>query len=326
MARKPTYEELSRRIKDLEEEMVHLRLEREALRESEERYRILMDESTDSIFSFDSDGRYLYVNGAFAEGVGKPLEQITGKKIWDVFPKDEADKRFGALSEVFRTGKEKVIEVRVPRPDEDRFYITTITPIQDGQGRVHTAICSSKNITERKRIEEKVRNWLSLLEATLESTADGILVADGKGKMVKMNKKFTEMWKLPEEISASGDDDAALNHVLEQLKEPEEFLRKVRELYILHDGSSFDVLEFKDGRLFERYSQPQRIGDQVVGRVWSFRDVTERKRAEDALRESEERYRTILESIVEGYYEVDIGRQLHLLQRFGLRAARLLQG
>ena len=116
----------------------------EALRESEEKYRILLDESTDPIFSFASDGRYLYVNRAFANGVGKKIDEIIGNKIWDVFPRDEADKRFAALKYVFASGEGKVIESRVPRSDGDRFYITTITPIKDERGKVLNAICSSK--------------------------------------------------------------------------------------------------------------------------------------------------------------------------------------
>jgi PAS domain S-box-containing protein len=143
----------------------------EALRESEEKYRLLLDESSDPIFAFYPDGQYRYVNNAFAEGVGKKREEIMGRKIWDVFPKDEADKRYAAVKWVFENGETKVIEVRVPRPDGDRYYITTVKPILNDQGKVMSVICISKEITERKRAEEAEREQRALAEALRDAVA-----------------------------------------------------------------------------------------------------------------------------------------------------------
>jgi diguanylate cyclase (GGDEF)-like protein/PAS domain S-box-containing protein len=124
---------------------------------------------------------------------------------------------------------------------------------------------------------------LSLHDATIESTADGILVVDQSGRWESFNRNFLDMWSLPPEIVNSRDDGEALDFVLGQLEDPAGFKSKVRELYDTPAAESFDELRFKDGRVFERYSRPQRLQGQTVGRVWSFRDVTERKRSEARL-------------------------------------------
>ncbi|RII29699.1 MAG: hypothetical protein CXR30_10265 [Geobacter sp.] len=122
----------------------------------EKEYRLLLDESSDPIFAFYPDGRYRYVNKAFADGVGHQRTNIIGKTIWDIFSKDEADMRFAVVKWVFENGQTRIIEVRVPKPDGDRFYVTTVKPIFDIGGIVESVICISKDITDRKVIEEKL--------------------------------------------------------------------------------------------------------------------------------------------------------------------------
>lgn len=126
----------------------------------------------------------------------------------------------------------------------------------------------------------------SLIKAALESTADGILVVSSEGQVKMRNSRFLEMWNIPADIAESENDDRALEYVVSQLADPEQFLSKVRELYSNPEATSFDLIEFKDGRVFERYSQPQRIGRTIHGRVWSFRDVTERRQTEKELLKS----------------------------------------
>ena len=136
---------------------------------------------------------------------------------------------------------------------------------------------------ELLQTNSEMKALISLLNATIESTTDGILVVDRGGKILSFNTKFTEMWHLPRTIVESRDDEKVLAFVLDQLKDTESFIKKVRSLYAEPDAESYDILEFNDGRVFERYSRPQKIEGKSIGRVWSFRDVTERKRAEEKI-------------------------------------------
>jgi diguanylate cyclase (GGDEF)-like protein len=138
-------------------------------------------------------------------------------------------------------------------------------------------------IDHARLLEETEKTSVSLLQATLESTADGILVVDRSKKIISYNKQFAQMWRIPEEVLASRNDDQALTGVLDQLKQPEQFLIKMRDLYAQPEAWSYDIIEFKDGRVFERFSQPQLLDGLPIGRVWSFRDVTEQRRALEAL-------------------------------------------
>ena len=139
------------------------------LKINEEKYRVLIDESTDPIFSFSREGGYLYVNKAFARTIQKKQEYIIGRTIWDIFPEDEANKRYAILKKAFDTGVEQEIEVRVPIPAGDLYFITTVNPIKDKDGNVRLVICISKDITSRKNAElelQKSENYLKIANAT----------------------------------------------------------------------------------------------------------------------------------------------------------------
>jgi len=137
---------------------------------------------------------------------------------------------------------------------------------------------------ERNQTEEALKNAMSIIDATLESIHNGILVVDAKGAVLKTNKKFAELWNIPAEILASSDDNALLGYVVGQLDDPDEFMAKVSELYSKPDSESLDFVKFKDGRILERISKPMYFGRAPKGRVWSFLDITGRMRAEEEIK------------------------------------------
>jgi len=134
----------------------------------------------------------------------------------------------------------------------------------------------------RRRVEEQTE----ALRATLESTADGILVLSPTGKVTVYNRKFAEMFAVPVDVLESHDHEAVLNFVLRQIQDPSAFLARIRQKCTDQEAKSDDVIEDNDGRVFERHLEPQRVKGKSVGRVLGFRDVTERKRAERALARS----------------------------------------
>jgi PAS domain-containing protein len=145
----------------------------------------------------------------------------------------------------------------------------------------------------------------SLLKATLDATADGILVVDENGKTVVFNRQFAALWRISPEAAASGQDDVLIGEVLAQLENPAAFVRRVMEIYSDQEKEALDTLVFKDGRRFERRSMPRRIGGRYAGRVWSFRDVTDLVRTEQQLARAHSLLRATLDATADGILVVD---------------------
>jgi PAS domain S-box-containing protein len=226
---------------------------------------------------------WISVNQRYCDIVGYSREEIMLMRVEDFTHPDDIATSQNLISSV-RNGQLPgySIEKRFVRKDGGVVWVyLTVSVVRSEGGEPLYLVGFVQDVTERRDAETSARKSLSLLQATLESTADGLLVVDLQGKIVSYNKRVAEMWGIPPELFESGDDERAIGVALEKLSHPEEFLAKVRELYAEPELASYDVLELRDGRVFERYSQPQRIDGKSVGRVWSFRDVTARRRAEE---------------------------------------------
>jgi len=273
----------------------------EALRENERKLQEIVHGSPVPQFVIDKDHRIISWNRALEEYSRIKADEMLGtRSAWKAFYEKERpvmadlliDGSVDKIPEWYagKYSRSKYVDGAFEATDFFKNMGTggvwlhfTAAPIRDSKGTLIGAIETLEDITERRQAEEALRKTLSLLNASLESTADGILVVDTAGKITSYNQNFANMWNIPPGLLEPGDNKMTMNNVLPLVRDPEGFLASIRELRAHPGRESYDMIEFRDGRIFERYSKPQKIGDAVVGRVWSFRDVTDRKRAEEKL-------------------------------------------
>jgi PAS domain S-box-containing protein len=259
-----------------------------ALSESEERFRSVAENLAEGLLLVDLTGVIQYANPKSREIFGVPRESLPGQDIRQFMTSERRAWADDGLRDS-AGGRSAVLEDQVVRRDGSLLWVRVhAAPFRAPDGAVLGTVMTFSDISEWRRAEEGTRRSLSLLQATLESTADGILVVDRRGTVQSWNERFLEMWRIPAPLIAARDDRVLVEYICSQVLDPRAFLVKVEHLYsTVPYEVSFDVIECNDGRVFERYSQPQYLDDEIVGRVWSFRDITERKRVEAQMLQSQ---------------------------------------
>ncbi len=265
---------------ELEMQNEELRKIQDELSVSKERYFDLFDLAPVGYFSLNESGIIIEANLTAASLLGVVRNSLVSQPFYRyIFSDDQSIYRL-YNNELVNSWKPQKYEIRMARPDGTFFWVmmeSSAAGIINYKSMCRVII---SDITDRKKVEESQKQVTSLLQSTLESTTDGILVVDLNGKVTSFNKKFGELWHIPQKLIDTGDDNILIAFILDQLKEPGFFLAKVKELYKQPDKESFDIIEFKDGRVFERYSRPQQIDDKIAGRVWNFRNITDLKQAD----------------------------------------------
>ncbi|MBW1896169.1 MAG: response regulator, partial [Deltaproteobacteria bacterium] len=271
-------------IESVNSEMTSRMRAEEGLRESEERLRKILDSLQVGAVIIDAETHVVVdANPLALELIGVPKEQVVGQVCHKfICPAEEGRCPVSDLGQTVDKSERVILNAK----GETIPVLKTVTSVLLN-GRQYL-IDSFVDITEQKQNEQALRESGELIRATLESTADGILVVNEKGEVTHTNRRFAQMWRIPDELIEARDDKKLLDYVLYQLKEPEAFLKKINSLYGLLD-QALDTIFFKDGRVFERFSCPLiREGKRTAGRVWSFRDVTEQKQWEKELHTAKE--------------------------------------
>ncbi len=278
-----------------------------ALRESEEKYRNILENIEDGYYEVDLAGNLTFFNDSVCRISGYEREELMGMNHRHYTAPENIKEILKTFNQVYTTGiPAKGFDWKTIKKDgEKRSFETSVSLLKDASNKPAGFRGIMRDITERKKAEEALQESESSIKAVLGSTADGILAIGKNRSVLYANDRFAEIWQISKDVMESKDDSVLLQHVLDQLADPDGFIKKVEELYN-SDEEDFDTINFKDGRIFERFSCPLLKETEIMGRVWSFRDITERKKAEDAIRNSEYIMRKSQEVARFGSYTLDV--------------------
>lgn len=255
--------ELKRRLKQEREEAG------EKLKDKETTIEMITGQMPAVLWSTDRDLRFTSSTGAGLAFLGRRAGESVGLTLQEYFRTTEPS--FPPLVAHRRALLGESVSYEIEW--SGRVFASHVEPLRGSDRSIHGVIGVALDITRQKRTEQELSKSLTLLQATLDAAADGILVITESGRISNFNRAFVELWRVPEEIAASKDTEALLAHVLEAVKESGALAKKLMGLNARSDAPAFDTVELQDGRVLQSSSRPQRVDGRSVGTVWSFRET-----------------------------------------------------
>ncbi|MEO1132994.1 MAG: response regulator [Cyanobacteria bacterium J06639_1] len=256
------------------------------LQATEARYRTLIDRATDTVLLHDLSGRILDANPQACESLGYTRAELLALSIRDI----EANYIPGAVWDEMEPGVPVTVSGTNRRKDGSTFPVEIrLGKFIEADGRA-SIVALVRDITDRQAVKLALERASSLLRSTLEATADGILAVDTDERIVFWNQRYAELFDIPDSLLQEGGDDRDLIAFLrDRVVDPSVFERIAESSYSQIDTVNISTLELKNGKIVERHSHPQNIGDTLVGAVISYRDVTQMHLAQRALRQQNQR-------------------------------------
>ncbi len=293
--------EIQYNAKDITEE----KQAEETLRRSEEKYRTILENTVEGYYEVDLAGNFTFFNDSLCKILGYSRNELLGMNNRDYMDKENARKLYQAFNKVYTTGKPTVgIDWETIRKDgTKRFIETSASVIRDARGEPTGFRGVVRDITEHKQAEEKLQASEERYRNLFENATDGIFTLDLKTRFTSGNKKAEEM---------CGYNKGELIGQYATIILPEEEIPLMTDAFKSVLKGEINTYETKiitkNGDLIpvEVTSSPIEVDGKIAGIMGMARDITERKQAEETLRRSEEKYRTILENITDGYEEVDL--------------------
>jgi len=282
----------------------------EALRESEEKYRAIIENMNEGYYEVDIRGNFTFFNESILKIIGYDREEFLGMNNRQYSDDENARKVYQVYNRVYLTGEPvKKFEWEIIRKDGDRRDIdVSISLMRNTEGHPTGFRGIVRDITERKRVEETISQTIERYQTILSQLYVGILVVNKENTVEFVNQNFCNQFGLPDTPSAliGLTADEMISKLLPAYANPESVLVHIREMVAAGRPVIGDEITMSDGHVFLVDHIPIIVNGKYIGRLWQHRDITDRVRSVKALKQSEERYRTILEEIEEGYQEVDL--------------------
>ena len=259
--------------------------------ESEKRFRGIFEQSPDAMFVEDEQGIILDVNEAACRLHGLSKELLIGACVFELIPEAHRKNARETFKKWF-SGEIETLESYTEHSSGRQIPVELRSSKIVFEGK-KAVIFQVRDLTDRKKAQKSLESSVAILRSSFELSNDGILVVSKKGKILSYNEKFLEIWNITEQELIDDEETKSFDYATKLVENPAEFVSKVKELNDTPSLESFEMIHFRDQRIFERHSKPLIVGDLIEGRVWFYRDITERTRISLALKDNESKYRML---------------------------------
>ena len=295
-------------------DITELVFSRKTVEESETLFRLALFLTAKTVFKQDAQLKYTWIYNTHPSFI---MKNLVGKTDSELLDDDAAEILTTIKQSVLNTGITFMGELELQIDDKLLDFAIIVEATKNNDGIIDGIIAVSEDITERKLAQEKLAYRTALLEAHNEASIDGLLLVDTKGKILSFNQRFVEIWNMPQNILNANNYDATLSFAMNQLVNPEQFMEKVKYSYDHPSETILDELKFKDGKVIERN------GYAVIGTdgkyyawSWTFKDITERKRIEQDLKNTKEQLELTFKNIPAGVYLINAkGKMVYVNDR-----------